>query len=119
MKTTTILVTTALIALSACAKQPDKIVATAVSTSNYSYMSCNQLRAQRNAVVTNVNNLTTKQKKAADDDALIMGVGILLFWPAMFAPGITDDFGPQLAQAKGEYDAINAVGNQKRCKGFA
>ncbi len=100
--------------LTACASQPEAIVATPTPTSTYSGLSCNALRAEQNRIVQNVNTLTGAQKKQADNDAVAMGVGMILFWPALFfLKG--DANAPQLAAAKGQYDAIQSVSLQKGC----
>jgi hypothetical protein len=100
--------------LSACATQPSEIIATPTPTSNYSGLSCNALRAEQNRIVQNVNTLTGAQKTRADNDAAAMGVGMILFWPALFfLKGDTN--APQLAAAKGQYDAIQSVSLQKGC----
>lgn len=100
--------------LTACATQPTEIVATPTPTSAYTGLSCNALVAEQNRIVQSVNTLTGAQKKKADSDAVAMGVGMLLFWPALFfLKG--DDQAPQLAAAKGQYDAIQSVSLQKGC----
>ena len=100
--------------LTACATQPTDIVAMPTPTSTYAGLSCNALAAEQNRVVQSVNTLTSAQKKNADNDAIAMGVGMVLFWPALFfLKG--DDQATQLAAAKGQYDAIQSVRLQKGC----
>ncbi len=55
------------------------------------------------------------QKKKADNDAAAMGIGMILFWPALFALGGGSDIEPQLASMKGNYDALTAIGTLKNC----
>ena len=43
-----------------------------------------------------------------------MGVGLVLFWPALFFLA-TPDQKEELAQLKGDYDALQAVALQQRC----
>lgn len=98
-----------------CAPQPDSITGTYVSPATYSSYSCRSIVDERNRVVQKVNELTGVQKKKADNDAVAMGVGMVLFWPALFFLGSGSDVEPQLAAMKGNYDALTAAGIQKGC----
>ncbi|MGD9864573.1 MAG: hypothetical protein AB7S99_15310 [Pseudodonghicola sp.] len=109
------LVLSTVLALSACAQQPDKISASYVSPSTYENRSCNQLMAERNAIVRQVNTLTQEQKEAATTDAVATGVALLLFWPAAFALATTKDNATPLSTAKGHYDAITAQMEKRGC----
>ena len=102
--------------LAGCAQQPKNISAAYVSPSVYSGRSCSQLLAERNKIVEEVNQLTEQQKKKATDDAVATGVALVLFWPAAFFLMAGEDQKPQLAQAKGNYDAITEAMEQKRCR---
>jgi hypothetical protein len=105
----------ATLALTACAQSPDEIAAAPVSTATYSSMSCRQLQAEAVRLNNDVARLTGQQQKKATTDAVAMGVGMVLFWPALFALGAGSDVGPQLAQAKGQAEAIQAAARQKGC----
>lgn len=101
--------------LAACATPPEKVTATYVSPTTYSSYNCKAIVAERNRIVSKVNELTGVQKKKADSDAIAMGAGMILFWPALFALGAGSDVEPQLASMKGHYDALTAAGTQKNC----
>lgn len=105
----------ALLGLAACASQPEAVVGTYVSPATYSDYSCKQIISERNRVVQKVDELTGVQKKKADSDAAMMGVGMILFWPALFGLAAGSDVEPQLASMKGNYDALTAAGTQKSC----
>lgn len=105
----------AVLSIAACAQQPDKVTPTYVSPATYASYSCKQLVTERNAIVQNVNNLNTAQKRKADNDGAAVAVGAVLFWPALFFLGKRNDMAPQLAAMKGSYDAITAAGVSKRC----
>ncbi len=105
----------AAMALSACAQSPDEIAAAPVSTATYSSMSCRQLQAEAVRLNNDVARLTGQQQKKATNDAVAMGVGMVLFWPALFALGSGSDVAPQLAQAKGQAEAIQAAARQRGC----
>ncbi|WP_428928316.1 hypothetical protein [Marinibacterium sp. SX1] len=101
--------------LSACAEQPSNVEAAYVSSNAFRDRSCHQLMAERNDIVREVNDLTQQQKKAADSDAMLMGVGLVLFWPAVLAVGMTNDKSNALAGAKGNYNAITRQMTQMGC----
>ncbi len=103
------------ISLAACAAQPDKVTSTYVSPTTYGNFSCKQLIAERNRVVAKVNELNGAQKKKADNDAAMMGVGMILFWPALIGLAAGSDVEVQLASMKGNYDALTQAGMQKGC----
>ena len=42
-------------------------------------------------------------------------VGLVLFWPALFALGGTKQQEAELARLKGEYDAVQATATSKKC----
>jgi hypothetical protein len=46
-----------------------------------------------------------------------MGVGLILFWPALFALGGTKQQEAEYARLKGEYDAVQEAAVIKKCPG--
>lgn len=106
---------TAALPLSACAPSPDQIMAAPVSSVMYSGLACRQLQAEAIRLNNDVARLTGQQQKKATNDAVAMGVGAILFWPALVALGAGSDVSPQLAQAKGQAEAIAAAARQKGC----
>jgi hypothetical protein len=105
----------ALSLISACATPPDEIMATPTSTAQYDRMSCRTLGAEQTRIVSSLNVLNASQKQKAKDDAAVMGIGMILFWPALFALKGDKTTAPQLAVAKGQYDAIMSVRSAKGC----
>jgi hypothetical protein len=103
------------IAIAGCAKQPDKIAATYVSPATFASYSCKQIITERNSVVTRVNEVTGQQKKKADADAAAVGIGMIVFWPALFALAVGDNVKEELASLKGNYEALTASGKKKNC----
>ncbi|WP_170467168.1 hypothetical protein [Ruegeria arenilitoris] len=100
---------------SACAQKAEKVTAAYVPTTLYSGESCKDLRLEQARVVAQVNHLAGEQDKKAQNDAVAMGVGLVVFWPALFLMAADKDESSQLAQMKGQYDAIQAAGAQKGC----
>lgn len=97
-----------------CAPAPEDVVATYVSPATYSSYGCRQIVSERNAVVAKVNELNGVQAQKAEDDGAKTAVGLVLFWPALLFLG-HDDVAPQLASAKGNYDALTTAGTSKGC----
>lgn len=100
--------------VTACATPPDKISASYVSPLQYSAYSCDQIKQELLRVNRRVVEVTGAQQKHANNDAVAMGVGLVLFWPALFflAGG---DKKEELARLKGEYDALEQTAIQKDC----
>ncbi len=100
--------------LVSCASSPDKIQATYVSPLEYSSYNCNQIKEEMRRVSRRVHEISGAQKSEASGDAVALGVGLVLFWPALFFM-MGDDQEDQLARLKGEYDALEQAAIQKEC----
>lgn len=106
------------VALSGCATNPDKISAAYVSPMQYQSYDCDQIRGELLRISNRVDEVTGHQRRQANNDAIAMGVGLVLFWPALFFLAGGNDKKEELARLKGEYDALQQAGVQRRC-GFA
>ncbi|MTI19085.1 hypothetical protein E1162_17720 [Rhodobacteraceae bacterium RKSG542] len=60
--------------------------------------------------------MTKDQRQAATADAVLMGVGLLVFWPSLLLLAATEDHKEELGRLKGEYEALQAAAAIKRCK---
>lgn len=101
--------------VAACSQHSSKIEPTYVSPNVYAGRTCQQLVAERNQIVHQVNSLTEKQNEAATNDAVLTGAALVLFWPAALFVGVTGDHADTLGAAKGNYDAITAQMRAKDC----
>src|ERR1041385_5298004 len=72
------------LSLSACAPSSDKVQATYVSPLQYQEYSCNQIRQEMMIVARHVSEVSGTQDHQATSDSVATGVGIVLFWPALF-----------------------------------
>ena len=102
--------------LSGCATNPDEINASYVSALKYSSYDCQQLGMELDYVGQRTNRLYNQLKAEQKGDQWQMGVGMLLFWPALLA--LEGGDGPnaaEYAQLKGEYEALRQNVVQKRC----
>lgn len=106
---------TGALTLSACAKGAEQVTSNHVPSQMYSSESCTSLRQKQAEIVYDVNTLTGKQNSKARTDAIAVGVGVVLFWPALFL--LAKDAGntQALADAKGRYETIDRVGKSKGC----
>lgn len=106
---------TAALALTACASSPDSISAQYVSPLQYQNYSCEQLGAESQRIGTRVAEVTGQQQAKSTSDAVATGVGVVLFWPALFFLGSGSDKKEELSRLKGESDAIQQAAIQKSC----
>lgn len=97
-----------------CADHADKIQPAYVSPLQYQDYSCKQIRGELARVSRKVNEISGVQDKTASNDSAAMGVGLILFWPALFFIDNNDQH-VQLAQLKGEFDALEQVAIQNNC----
>ena len=101
--------------LTACATAGKDVASTYVSPMQYANYDCEQLRTESMRISGRVNQLTGRLDEAASNDKAITGVGLILFWPALFALGGTQQQEAELSRLKGEYDAIESTANTKKC----
>ncbi|HWU16477.1 MAG TPA: hypothetical protein VN155_02235 [Devosia sp.] len=101
--------------LAACATPPKDIAPTYVSTGLYQNLSCAQLRAEAEGVSARVAQAYGVQEKNRSQDAAMTGVGIVLFWPALFFMKGDGAAAADVARMKGEMQAIEQVNRVKNC----
>lgn len=103
-----------IVSVSGCATNPNKIQAAYVSPLEYSHLDCNQIRQEITRINGRISEVTGVQAKKSRNDKVAMGVGMVLFWPALFfIPG--GDREEELARLKGEYEALEKVAIEKDC----
>jgi|CXWL01.1.fsa_nt_gi hypothetical protein len=100
--------------LAACAPHADKIQPSYVSPLQYSDYTCKQIRMEMARISRRVNEVAGVQDKQASNDSAALGVGLILFWPALFFM-IGDDQKEELSRLKGEYEAVEQAAIQKEC----
>lgn len=101
--------------LAGCAKSSSEIATSYVSPLQYQSYSCDQIAAESARVTARATELGGRLDQASANDAAITGIGIVLFWPILFALGGTKTQEAEYARVKGEYDALNQVAIQKQC----
>lgn len=61
-----------------------------------------------------VSEISGVQQSQATKDSVALGVGLILFWPALFFM-IGKDKEEELGRLKGEYEALEQTAIQKKC----
>jgi len=100
-----------------CATASKDIASAYVSPMQYQSYDCDQILAEVQRVHGRVSQLGGRLDEAASNDKAIMGVGLILFWPALFALGGTKQQEAEYGRLKGEYDALQQSAVQKKCAG--
>ena len=98
-----------------CAQAPKDIAPSYVSPVLYQNLTCDQLGQEGMRVSARASELTGTQEKKASGDAVAMGVGLILFWPALFFIKGDKETAGELARLKGEMDAIQQASIAKNC----
>jgi hypothetical protein len=111
----TIAFATALL-LAACARQPEEISTTFVSPHYYRSHNCKQLEVEARQVARRAGEIHGELAETADADAAQMGIGLILFLPALLLLEGGDDMqAAQYSRIKGESSAIEKVAIEKGC----
>lgn len=101
--------------LAACANKSDEIAASYVSPTIYEGMSCRQLAIEAQSVANRAAQAAAAQDKKASNDAVATGVGVVLFWPALFFIKGDGAQAAEVARLKGEMQAIETANTVKNC----
>lgn len=102
-----------------CATASRDIASSYVSPMTYRSYDCDQLVAEMQRVQSRVHQLGARLDQAASNDKTLVGVGMLLFWPALFALGGTKEQEAEFARLKGEYEALQQALIEKKCASTA
>lgn len=103
--------------LASCATNPDKIDAAYVSPLKYQNYDCQQIGMEMDYIGNRTTKLYQRMKSERKKDNWQMGVGLILFWPALFA--LEGGDGPEAseyAQLKGDFEALRQASVQKKCE---
>lgn len=114
MKKTQILL---LLILTSCASKPESIQTAYISPLQYRDYNCDQLASEGQRVSRRASELHGSLDTKAGNDQVQMGVGLLLFWPALFL--LEGGDGPEAqeySRLKGEREAIEKVSIEKNCR---
>jgi hypothetical protein len=102
--------------LSGCASKSQDIPATYISPNEYSSFSCSTLESEMRDISQRVGVITGQVDKEASNDSWQMGVGLVLFWPALFfLEGGDGALQSEYALLKGKHEAVSAQYKRKNC----
>ena len=105
------------VALAGCATASKDIPTTYVSPLKYQAFDCDQIAAETQRVQVRVQQVGGRLDEASSNDKVITTVGVVLFWPILFALGGTKQQEAEYGQLKGEYDALQQAAIFKKCPG--
>ena len=99
-----------------CASDPNKIDAAYVSPLKYKDYDCDQIAMEMDYVGQRTTTVYHRLDKERTADEWQTGVGIVLFWPALFfLEGGDGPEAAEFAQLKGNFEALRQVSVQKKC----
>jgi len=98
-----------------CASSSDKVSSSYVSPLQYASLTCDQLKPELLRVNTQLVKVSGVQDQVASKDSVAMGVGLVLFWPALFFLAAGDDQRAEVANLKGQYEALESAAIHKNC----
>jgi hypothetical protein len=104
------------ISVQGCATTSQDVTTTYVSGVQYQNYDCQQIAAETARIQSRIVEVGGRLDQAAANDKSIAGVGMILFWPALFALGGTKAQEAEFGRLKGEYQALEQVSTQKRCQ---
>jgi len=103
--------------VSACATSPSKISAAYVSPMKYQNHDCQQIGIEQASIEQRTNVLYHSLKKRNTSDKWMMGVGLVVAWPALlFLKGNNGAQNSEYAQLKGDYEALRTSSVAKKCE---
>jgi len=98
-----------------CAKDANQVGATYVSPVTYETYTCPQLAEEAQRVSAHAAEASGVQDQKATNDKVAMGVGLIIFWPALLFTKGNDENTAELARLKGQMDAIEQESISKHC----
>jgi|JI10StandDraft_1071094.scaffolds.fasta_scaffold126716_2 hypothetical protein len=101
--------------LGACASHTHEIAPAYISPLEYDDYSCKQIKAEIARVSRRAQQVAGEVNKNADGDSTAMGVGLILFWPALFFIDGDSPQAQEYAELKGRFNTLEEVGIQKNC----
>ena len=104
--------------IAGCADSSKNISASYVSPLKYRTYTCDQLTEEYARVIEESRFVNKSQDDTAGDDAVAMGVGLVLFWPALFFIESSDQK-EEVARLKGEIKAVEKAAIRADCKSLA
>lgn len=102
--------------LTGCAADTSQIKAEYVSPVKYDEYTCKRLEGEAARLIRRAEEVGARVDKTAADDDAQTGVGLILFWPALFfLEGEETADTKEFARLRGEMEALEEVSIKKEC----
>jgi hypothetical protein len=101
--------------LAGCASKSQDVSAAYISPVGYKAFSCDQLQEEAQRVSQHAAIASGQQDKARKNDIIKTTVGVVLFWPAVLFNEGDGQKANELANLKGQMNAIREVSEKKNC----
>ena len=98
-----------------CASSSQEVAASYVSPYQYEPLSCVQLADAAQAISARASQTAGAQDQKRTRDTIATTAAVVIFWPAAFLVGGSDQTTAELARLRGELEAIEQVSIRKRC----
>lgn len=98
-----------------CATASRDVPTSYVSPLQYQGYDCDQIAGEEGRIQVRVSQLGGRLDEAANNDKGIMTVGLIIFWPVLFALGGTKQQEAEYGRLKGEYEGLQQAAILKKC----
>lgn len=115
LKKTTAIVSFGAIMLTSCAKHTHELPTAYVSPLTYKSYDCSQVSEEMVRVGNKAHEIAYQVNSNAKNDEVAMGVGLVLFWPALFFMEGDSPQAHEYTKLKGEYEALEKAAIEKKC----
>lgn len=112
---TTAFLFAAAIGIAGCASKSQDISASYISPVGYQNYTCDQLQQEAQGVSQRAAIAGGQQDRARRDDVVKTTVGVVLFWPALLFNEGDGQKANEVANLKGQMNAIQQAAVQKQC----
>lgn len=102
-------------ALTGCAKDASQVGPTYVSPVLYEGYTCQQLGEEAQRISSRATQSAGVQDQKATNDKVAMGVGLIIFWPALLFTKGNDENTAELARLRGQMEAVEDMSIKKKC----
>lgn len=104
-----------LTALAGCASGADDIAPSYVSPVMYENFTCQQLAFEAQSISSRAAQAAGVQNKQRTTDAVVTTVGLVVFWPSLFFIKGDGAKAAELANLKGQMEAVEQASIRKNC----
>jgi outer membrane murein-binding lipoprotein Lpp len=111
----TLVATAAALILAGCASKSEDITASYVSPVAYQNFTCDQLQQEAEGISARAAEAAGQQDKARKNDQVKTAVGVVLFWPVLLFNEGDGRNAAELANLKGQMNAIQSASTKKKC----